>query len=144
MLADVNVLVYAHNSNAERHLEYRNWLQDLLAGPQPYAVSDFVLNSLVRIVTDKRFFQPATPIDVALAFADQVRHQAHAHVIAPGGRFWEIFDDLCRKTSATAKLVPDAYLAALAIEHGCEFITADSAFRKFPGLRSRHPLTVWS
>jgi toxin-antitoxin system PIN domain toxin len=137
MLLDVNVLVYAHNSNAERHLEYRSWLQDLLAGPEPYAVSDFVLNGLVRIVTDKRFFQPATPIDVALAFAEQVRHQAHAHVIAPGGRFWAIFDDLCRKTSATAKLIPDAYLAALAIEHGCEFVTADKDFKKFPGLRVR-------
>ncbi|HEY6790632.1 MAG TPA: type II toxin-antitoxin system VapC family toxin [Trebonia sp.] len=140
LLLDVNVLVYAHNSNAERHLEYRSWLQHLLAGPEPYAVSDFVLNGLVAIITDKRLFQPATPIDVALAFADQVRHQAHAHVIAPGGRFWAIFDDLCRKTSATAKLIPDAYLAALAIEHGCEFVTLDSDFKRFPGLRSRHPL----
>ena len=139
-LVDVNVLVYAHNSNADRHLEYRDWLQNLLAGPEPYAVSDFVLNGVIRIITSRRFFEPPTPTEIALAYADQIRHQAHAHVLAPGGRFWAIFDDLCRKTSATAKLIPDAYLAALAIEHGCEFVTADSDFRRFPGLRVRTAL----
>ena len=38
------------------------------------------------------------------------------------------------------KLIPDAYLAALALEHGCEFISTDKDFRRFPGLRWRHPL----
>lgn len=140
MLVDTNVLVYAHNSNAEKHLEYRAWLQDLLSGPEPYAVSDFALNGMVRVVTDRRFFRPPTPVDRALAFADQIRHQQHAHVISPGSRFWSIFADLCRRAGAAGKLVPDAYLAALAIEHGCEFVTADKDFRKFPGLRTRHPL----
>lgn len=140
MLVDTNIMVYAHNSNAERHLEYRNWLQNLLRGPEPYAVSDFALNGLIRVITDRRFFQPPTPAETALAFADQVRHQRHAHVVTPGARFWFIFADLCRKSAAAAKLIPDAYLAALAIEHGCEFVTADRDFGKFPGLRWRHPL----
>ncbi len=62
-------------------------------------------------------------------------------MISPGTRFWDIFSRLCRDANARAKLVPDAYLAALAIEHGCEFITAGKDFRRFPGLRLRHPLT---
>jgi uncharacterized protein len=140
MLVDTNVFVYAHNSKADRHLEYREWLQNVLTGPEPYAVSDFVLNGTVRLITDKRLFRPPTPIDRALAYADQIRHQQHAHVITPGTRFWAIFADLCQKTGAAGKLVPDAYLAALAIEHGCEFVTADKDFRRFPGLRCRHPL----
>jgi uncharacterized protein len=140
MLVDTNVLVYAHNAKAERHREYREWLQNLLTGPEPYAVSDMAVNGVVRLITDKRFFRPPTPVDQALAYADQIRHQQHAHVVNPGARFWTIFADLCRKTNAMGKLVPDAYLAALAIEHGCEFITADKDFRKFPGLRWRHPL----
>ena len=37
-------------------------------------------------------------------------------------------------------MVTDAYLAALAIEHGCEFVTTDSDFARFEGLRWRHPL----
>jgi uncharacterized protein len=62
-------------------------------------------------------------------------------VVSPGLRFWPVFRDLCQNTSASGKLVPDAYLAALAIEHGCEVITTDRDFARFPGLRWRHPLT---
>jgi uncharacterized protein len=61
-------------------------------------------------------------------------------VISPGPSFWEIFARLCRQVNARAKLVPDTYLAALAIEHGCEFISTDKDFRRFPGLRWRLPL----
>ena len=76
----------------------------------------------------------------ALEFTSIIRGQPHAEVVSPGGRFWEIFADLCRKADAVGKLVPDAYLAALALERGCELITADRDFRRFPGLRWRHPL----
>ena len=47
---------------------------------------------------------------------------------------------MCGHVDARAELAPDAYLAALAIEHGCEVITGDRDFRRFPGLRCRHPL----
>lgn len=61
-------------------------------------------------------------------------------VVAPGPRHWEIFDRLCRAAEAKGSLVPDAYLAALAIESGSEWITTDRDFSRFPGLRWRHPL----
>jgi predicted nucleic acid-binding protein len=48
--------------------------------------------------------------------------------------------DLCGKAEACGDLVPDAYLSALAIEHGREVVTADRDFGRFPGLRWRHPL----
>lgn len=48
-----------------------------------------------------------------------------------------IFRDLCKVANASGNLVQDAWLAALAIEHGCEWITADRDYAKFPGLRSR-------
>jgi hypothetical protein len=35
--------------------------------------------------------------------------------------------------------VPDAYLAALAIESGCEWINTDRDFSRFPDLRWRVP-----
>ncbi len=140
MLVDANVLVYAHNVNADRHLEYRGWLHEMLAGPEPYAVSDFALNGMVRVITDRRIFSPPTPLPRALAFADEIRNQPHAEVVNPGPRFWPIFTDQCGKAGAVGKLIPDAYLAALAIEHGCELITTDGDFERFPGLRWRHPL----
>jgi len=139
-LVDTNVMIYAHRQEADRHLEYRAWLDTLIAGPEPYAVSDLALNAVIRIATDRRIYENPTPTQVALNYAGAIRDQPHAHVVSPGTRFWSIFRDLCHKTSAVGKLVPDAYLAALTIEHGCEFITADKGFTKFPGLRWRHPL----
>lgn len=140
MLVDTNVLIYAHRQEAERHEEYRSWVETLLAGPQAYAVSDFAVNGLIRIVTDRRLYKSTTPTRVALDYADRIRNQPHAVVISPGSRFWGIFEELCERSNASGKLIPDVYLAALAIENACEFITTDRDFRKFPGLRWRHPL----
>jgi uncharacterized protein len=140
MLVDTNVLVYAHRRDADHHEEYRDWLQALIDGPEPYAVSDHAVADMLRVITNPRIYREPATIDEALAFAGQLRNQPHAQVVGPGPRFWSLFTDLCRKANARAKLVPDAYLAALAIEHGCEFVTADKDFRRFPGLRWRHPL----
>jgi len=141
MLVDTNVLIYAHRRNADRHKEYRDWLTGLIAGPEPYAVSDFAVTGMIRVVTDRRIYKDDTStIEEAISFATEIRDQPHAMVVNPGSRFWPIFTGLCRSASAAGKVVPDAYLAALAIEHGCEFITTDTDFTKFPGLRWRHPL----
>ena len=141
MLVDTNILIYAHRRDAQRHPEYRDWVRAMINGPEPYAVSDFAVTGMIRVVTDKRFYHEwASTIDEALAFADEIRNQPQAQVIDPGAKFWGIFSSLCRQVGAAGKLIPDAYLAALAIEHGCEVITADQDFRRFPGLRWRHPL----
>jgi toxin-antitoxin system PIN domain toxin len=87
-------------------------------------------------------FDPPDPVLAALAFANAVRSQPAAVVVAPGDRHWMIFERLCGAADARGNLVPDAYLAALAIESGAELITADRDFSRFPGLRWRHPLAA--
>jgi toxin-antitoxin system PIN domain toxin len=140
-LVDTNVMIYAHRPDAEQHAEHREWLQAVVNGPEPYAVSDQALTGMIRIVTNPRIYrEDPTPTEMALDFADRIRNQPHANVVSPGARFWEIFTDLCRTTKACGDLVSDVYLAALAIESGCEVITVDKDFRRFPGLRWRHPL----
>ena len=141
MLVDTNVLIYANRRDVERHEEYRAWVQDLIDGPEPYAVSDFAVAGLVRVITDRRIYkEKAATIDEALAFATAIREQPHAIVVNPGPRFWSIFSDLCQSVGAAGNLVPDAVLAALAIEHGCEVVTTDRDFQRFAGIRSRQPL----
>jgi toxin-antitoxin system PIN domain toxin len=140
LLLDVNILIYANRIDAERHEDYRRWLLSVVEGDEPYAVSDFVLNGYLRIVTDRRIYKNPTKLEEALLFAEAIRHQDHAVVINPGSRHWSIFNELCRMVDAKGKLVPDAYLAALAIEHGCEFVSTDRDFGRFPGLRWRRPL----
>lgn len=139
-LLDANVLINAHRQEAERHKDYQVYVESLVNGDETYAVSDVVISAFVRVVINQRVWRPSTPLDEALRFGASVRNQPHAVVISPGDRFWGIFTRICRQADVTSKLVTDAYLAALALEHGCEFITADRDFARFPGLRWRHPL----
>jgi toxin-antitoxin system PIN domain toxin len=139
-LVDVNVLVYAHRPDVPRHQGYGGWLHDLLAGQEPYGISDLVLSGFLRIVTNPRVFKQPTPIETALDFAGLVRSQPNHVPVEPGQRHWDIFTGLCLSAGVKGNLVADAYLAALAIESGSEWITTDRDFSRFPGLRWRHPL----
>jgi toxin-antitoxin system PIN domain toxin len=139
-LHDVNVLISAYRPEADRHKQFRTFIERTIQGDEAYAVSDVVLTGFLRVVTNKRVYQDPAPLSEAIEFAETVRNQPHAVMINPGPRFWGIFASICVMADAKAKLIPDAYLAALAIEHGCEFITADSDFSRFHQLRWRHPL----
>lgn len=140
ILPDVNVLVYAHREDTRRHEEYRAWLEEVVAGPAAYGMSDLVISGFLRVVTHPRVFERPTPLPEALAFADALRNRQNRVPITPGPRHWSIFRDLCQTVDARGNLVPDAYLAALAIENGAEWLTTDRDFTRFPGLRTRHPL----
>jgi toxin-antitoxin system PIN domain toxin len=141
-LVDVNVLVYAFRQDAPDHARYAHWLQELLDSEAAYAVTDMVLSGFVRIVTHPAIFASPSTTERALAFVEQIRSRPQCIGIVPGPRHWSIFAALCRATHATGNLVPDAFLAALAIESGCQWITTDRGFARFPGLRWRHPLSV--
>jgi toxin-antitoxin system PIN domain toxin len=106
----------------------------------PFGVADLVLSGFLRIVTNPRIFARPTPLDDAIAACDALRSQPNVTVLAPGPRHWQIFTRLCTEAGARGNLVADAYLAALAIETGSEWITTDGDYRRFRGLRMRHPL----
>jgi toxin-antitoxin system PIN domain toxin len=139
-LPDVNVLIYAHREDAPEHESYAAWLQALSTSEEPFALSDVVLSGFLRIVTNQRIFDPATPMDTALAFFQRLVDWPRASLLTPSRRHWDLFSGLCRDIKGP--LVADAYIAALAIEHGCELVTTDSDFARFPGLRWRHPLAA--
>lgn len=136
----MNVIVYAFHQGARNHRPVRDWLDTTVASDEPFGLSELVLSGFVRIATHPRIFDPPAPTSAAVAFADALRSQANAVLIAPGPRHWEIFERLCVAAGAKGNLVPDAYLAALAIESGSELVTTDRDFSRFPGLRWRHPL----
>lgn len=141
MLAcDINVLVSAHNTADPRHEGFRDWLQSTMSGPTPVALATVVLSGFVRVITHPRVLSSPLAPDRAISIASRLREAPAAVPLEPGPRHWPLFEDLCRRTEARANTVPDAYLAALAIEHGCEWITADRGFARFLGLRWRHPL----
>jgi len=140
LLPDVNVLVYAHRRDALDHDHYHAWLEHVINGDEAYGLADLVLSGFVRVVTHARVFSPPSPLDDALAFASALRERHNCVPVTPGPRHWDLFLSMCRRAGAKGNLVPDAYLAALAIESGSEWITTDRGFARFPGLRWRHPL----
>ena len=140
ILPDVNVLVYAHREDAVDHPAYREWLEQVVNGDEAYGVSELVLSGFIRVVTHPKVFKRPSRLVDALTFAEQVRGQANCVQVAPGTRHWTLFERLCRECDVRGNLVPDAYLAAMAMESGCEWITADRDYSRFKGLRWRHPL----
>ena len=140
VLPDVNVLVYAFRPDMQQHESHRAFVQELVEGDEAFGLSSIVLSGFLRIVTHPRVFALPDPIEDALAFTDTLRASEQSVWIEPGPRHWEIFERLCREGNARGNLVADAYLAALAIESGCEWITTDRDYARFPALRWRHPL----
>jgi uncharacterized protein len=140
LLIDVNVLVYAFREGAPEHKSYARWLGDCINSDQSFGMSDLVLSGFLRIATHPKVFDPPSPSEAAIRFAEVLRNQPNCINVAPGSRHWDIFTGLCRAVKAKGNLVSDAYLAALAIESGSEWITADRDYSRFPGLRWRHPL----
>lgn len=140
LLADVNAFVYAHRPESPRAKEHRTWLQDALAGTEPFGVSELVLSAFLRIVTNHRVFREPTPPQTALSFCSVVLDAPSSVPVRPGVRHWGIFAELCTAVGARGNTVPDAYLAALAMEHGATWVTTDRDFARFPGLRWRTPL----
>lgn len=139
ILPDVNVLLYALRSDAAGHGRYRSWLEHATSGQSPFGLSPQVLSSVVRIATHPRIYRSPSRLEVALSFAQALLERPGCTVVVPGDRHWSIFDRLCREAGATGNLVHYAWLAAVAIESGCEWITTDRDFGRFSGLRSRRP-----
>jgi len=140
LLFDVNVLINAHQPNTRDFDRYRAWFQTVVDGPAQFGMSELVCCSFVRIVTTIQIYSVPAPIDWAVGIVKDLLAQENCHRIRPGTRHFEIFADLCVRTPVRGKDVTDAYLAALAIESGCQWVTDDRGFGRFPGLRWRQPL----
>lgn len=140
ILPDVNVLIYAFRADSENHERYKQWLESAINGPAAYGIAPQVLASVVRICTHPRIFvRPSSRSDV-FDFCRALLEQPNAAVTVPGARHWSIFADLCAKANASGNLAQAAWFAALAIESGCEWITTDGDYARFPGLSWREPL----
>jgi len=139
ILPDVNVLIYAFRSDAESHAQYKSWLESVINGAGAYGVSPQVLSGVVRVCTHPRIFARPSSQDDAFEFCRVLLEQPSASAVVPGEQHWRIFQRLCHEASATGNLVQDAWFAALAIESGCEWVTADHDYARFPGLNWRTP-----
>lgn len=142
ILPDVNVLVYAARADVPTCERYRAWLEGALAGPEPVALVTPVLAGFLRVVTNPRIFNHPSSLDDALAFTGAVLSAPAAVVPALSQRLAGLLTEVCRRAGATGDHVPDAYLAAIALDLDAELVTADRGFARYEGLRWRHPLDL--
>ncbi|HEY2618983.1 MAG TPA: type II toxin-antitoxin system VapC family toxin [Acetobacteraceae bacterium] len=134
ILADVNVLIYAYRSDLPQHAICKPWLDTLVRGDVQFGVSPLALSAVARITTNPRIFQHPSPIDEVFAYCDNLLGQPHCEIVRPGERHWTIFTHLCRETDTKGPRIADAWFAALAIEHGCTWISYDRDYARFPAL----------
>lgn len=135
ILPDVNVFVYAFRREAEDHDRYSAWLGDTVTGAEDLALVEGVLTGFVRVVTNPRVFADPTPTPIALSFVEQLRASPPARALAATAAAWERLRDLAEgDRHLRGNLVPDAWLAALAVTSGARVATADAGFGRFPGL----------
>ena len=132
---DVNVLVSAFREDAAHHDRCREWLLGALSGRERVGLSELVLSGVLRVLTHPRIFHPPTPGEAAVDFVDSLLAQSASTALRPGNGHWRIFRGMCASLRLTGNRIPDAWHAALAIEHGCEWVTLDRGFSAYPGLR---------
>ena len=138
-MPDVNVLIYAHRAESIQHERYANWLTALCTSSEPFALSELVLHGFVQVATNPKIFDPPSAPADAFQFIDALLAQPGCVSIRPGPRHWAIFRRLCQDPRVRGNLVADAAHAALAIESGCVWVTANTDFARFaPTLRWLH------
>ena len=139
ILPDVNTLIYAFRKGVPQHAICRAWLDRVVEGETRFGISPLPLAAVVRVTTNPRAYPTPTSIEAAFKFCDNLLRQLHCQVVEPGERHFDIFKRLCIETDTRGSRVTDAWYAALAIEWGCEWITLDRDYARFPGLKWQVP-----
>lgn len=139
LLLDVNVLLAAHRDDHPDFAVSRPWLAELVRSGKQFAVPWVVWWSFLRIATNRRIFDVPTPVDDALSFVHAVRLQPGYLQLDAGTRHLDVLARVCVEAEAAGDLMPDAILAAIAVEHGGAVVSFDRDFARFPGLAWHRP-----
>lgn len=140
MLIDANVLLYAVDASSPQHLRAARWLEAVLNGSRRVAFPWQTLGTFLRIATHPRVAREPLTAQEAWTYVERWLACGPAWIPPVTERTAAVLGELLRETGVTGNLVPDAQLAAVAIEHGLTVISADTDFARFPGVRWENPL----
>ena len=140
IVPDINLLVYAYNADAPLHARARCWWEDVLTEATPVGLPGAVVCGFVRIMTDNRILErPLVPAE-AIRHVRSWMERPEVDMLDPGPRHLEVLEDLLREIGVGGRMLTDAHIAAVAIEHHAELHSNDRDFGRFPGLRWVNPL----
>lgn len=142
ILVDANILLYAEDSRSVHHEAARTWWDAQLSGSTPVCLCWPVLNAYIRIGTNVGLHHRALTLKEAVARVQSWLDQPCVRIVTPTSQHWALFQRMLQGGQATANLVSDAHVAALAVEHNCVLYSTDADFARFRGLKWRNPLTT--
>ena len=141
IVPDVDLLVYAYNTGAPRHADARRWWEGLVNGVESAGIPWSVSTGFIRLSAGPSVFAEPWTLATAVEQGRQWLTRDHINPLNPGERHLEYLERNLAVAGATARLAPDAHIAALAIENGAEVHTNNIRdFQRFPGLLWRNPL----
>ena len=140
ILPDINLLVYAYNTDAPGHRRAKAWWEACLSDLDPVGLPWVVILGYLRLMTSRSVLvDPFSPQE-AIGHIRSWLERPQVQILQPGPRHLELLDGLMRGAQASGSLSTDAHLAAVAIEHQAELHSNDGDFSRFPGLRWTNPL----
>ncbi|HVT59603.1 MAG TPA: type II toxin-antitoxin system VapC family toxin [Thermoanaerobaculia bacterium] len=140
ILPDINLLVYAYNSDAPAHRRAKAWWESCLSQERPVALPWSVMLGYLRLMTNRKVVVDPFSALEAIRHIRSWLERPQVQILQPGPRHLDLLDSLMRDAHAAGSLTTDVHLAALAIEHQAELHSNDADFARFPGLRWTDPL----
>jgi hypothetical protein len=140
ILVDANILVYAHLSLSPQHGRANRWLDEKLNASTRVGMPWASLLGFLRIVTNRHVVRPPEPVSGAWAQVEAWLECPVVWIPSPTERHRDVLNSFFSAGLEGGNTIPDAHLAALAIEHGLTLCSSDRGFSRFPGLRWENPL----
>ncbi len=142
ILVDANILIYAVDQCSERHEQAKAWFDSQLNGDTQVGLPWESLLAFLRLTTHPRVFSRPLTVSAAWALVETWLDCENVRILVPGAAHRSILAGLLANLGGGAKLIPDAHLAALAIEQGLVLCSTDGDFARFRGLQWINPLIL--
>jgi toxin-antitoxin system PIN domain toxin len=139
-IVDLNVLLYAVNSDAAPHERVRAWWEAAVNDEETIGLPWVVLLGFLRLTTNPRVFPRPFAPHAAAAKIDRWLAQDNIRIVCEKVDHWESLKALLYHSGTAGNLTTDAHLAALALTHDAVLVSCDTDFTRFKGLRWENPL----
>jgi len=139
-IVDLNVLLYAVNSDAAQHGVVRAWWEMAANDEESLGLAWVVLLGFLRLATNPRVFPRPLTSDAAAAKLDTWLSRDNVRVVREKDDHWDTLKSLLGRSGIAGNLTTDAHLAALALSHDAVLVSCDTDFARFKGLRWENPL----
>lgn len=139
ILVDANLLIYASAPTVPEYDRALGWFEEQLNGKSRVGLPWFSLFAFLRIASNPRLF-PSASLEDSWRTVEGLLAAPNTWIPEPTAEHPALLARFLHGQSP--RLVNDAHLAALAIEHGLTLCSTDGDFARFAGLRWENPLRV--